>query len=93
MMSISVAAGSQGEACGAVSGTCGCWSDALAAGVGQSGAGGQHGAVGVVEGEGAAGSGGDEVAAVVDEHVVAFAQAYQVVQTGAAAVAPVLDVV
>jgi len=47
----------------------------------------------LVEGEGAAGSGGDEVAAVVDERVVPFAQVDEVVQAGAAAVGPVLDVV
>ena len=62
-----------------------------------SGSGGQDGsgrAVRAVERERAsAGRGGDEVAAVVDHLVVVGAQADQVVQVGAAAVDPVLDVV
>src|ERR1022692_2695355 len=59
----------------------------------EGGAGGQQGAVGTVEGDGAAGLRGDEVAAVVDKHVVVGTQAQEVVQAGPAAVAPVLDVV
>src|SRR6202030_1421918 len=56
-------------------------------------AGGDEGAVCSGEGDGAAGCGGDEVAALVGEQVVVFAQADQVVQAGPAAVDPVLDVV
>ena len=46
-----------------------------------------------VEGERVCWSGGDEVSALVDEHVVVGAQADQVFQAGPAAVDPVLDVV
>ena len=61
---------------------------------GQGRAGRQGRAVRAVERErAAAGWGGDEVAAVVDQLVVPRAQADQVVQVGAAAVDPVLDVV
>ena len=61
---------------------------------GQRRAGRQGRAVGAVERErAAAGRGGDGVAAVVDHLVVVGAQADQVVQVGAAAVDPVLDVV
>ena len=63
-------------------------------GSGSGGQVGQRGAVRAVEGEiRAAGRGGDEVAAVVDHLVVPGAQADQVVQVGAAAAGPVLDVV
>ena len=65
----------------------------LPSGSGSGGLDGQRGAVRAVEGEPAAGRGGDEVAAVVDHLVVPGAQADQVVQVGAAAVGPVLDVV
>src|SRR5580704_8777009 len=61
--------------------------------VGQGWAGRDGGAVRPVEGEGAAGSSGDQVAAVVDQRVVVLAQADQVVQGRPAAVGPVLDVV
>src|SRR5689334_25195435 len=47
----------------------------------------------IVSGVIAAWAGGDEVAAVVDGRVVAPAQADEVLQAGAAPVAPVLDVV
>src|SRR6185312_2693105 len=60
---------------------------------GQGRAGRQRGAVGAAEREGAAGPGGDGVAAVVDHLVVPGAQADQVGQVGWAAVDPVLDVV
>jgi len=56
-------------------------------------AGRQAGAIGPVEGEAAAGFRGDQIAALVDQQVVVFAEADQVVQVGAAAVAPELDVV
>ena len=65
-------------------------------GRGQGRASGQRGAVRAVERERAASAGGrrgDEVAAVVDHLVMPGAQADQVVQVGAAAVDPVLDVV
>ena len=66
----------------------------LPSGSGRRRAGRQRGAVRAVEGEGARPVvGGDEVAAVVDHLVVVGAQADQVVQVGAAAVDPVLDVV
>src|SRR5580704_12573569 len=61
--------------------------------VGQGGAGRDGGAVRPVEGEGGAGSSGDQVAAVVDQRVMVFTQTDQVVQLCPAAVAPVLDVV
>ena len=64
-----------------------------AVGLGQGRAGRQRGAVRAVEREAPPGRGGDEVAAVVDHLVVPGAQADQVVQVGAAAVDPVLDVV
>src|ERR1700683_5133998 len=59
----------------------------------QGGAGGDRGAAGLVEGEGAVAGGGDQVAAFVHQRVVPLAQADQVAEFGGAAVGPVLDVV